>query len=73
MISDKIVKSSRRDAPRLKTSIVPSYSIAHQDFAVMLLEWMASLFEQCSGFRALFAEIAFSVRAFKRKVTTESS
>lgn len=61
MVSDKIYRSSRRDAPRLKTAIVPSYAIAHQDFAAKLLEWLVSMFEQCSGFRALFAEIAFSV------------
>jgi hypothetical protein len=46
----------------LKTNIVPSYVMAHQVFAVRLLEWLTGLFARCSGFRALFADVFFNVR-----------
>ena len=58
---DKISLRSRRDSPGLKTVILPSYVLAHQFFAIRLLGFIVGLFEKCSGFRALFAELAFSV------------
>ena len=45
----------------LKTRLMPSYIVAHQNFAVRLLKWLTTLFGRCSGFRALFAEVFFSV------------
>ncbi len=62
-IHDGIAKSRSRDHTRLKTRIIPSYVIAHQEFALHLLNWLPSLFDKWSGFRSLFAEIAFSSEA----------
>ncbi len=45
----------------LKTKILPSYVVAHQNFAVRLLDWVARLFTRCSGFRALFSQVVFCV------------
>jgi E3 ubiquitin-protein ligase UBR2 len=65
IIGDRIYQSSRRDGHRLKTAVLPSYVVAHQEFAIRLLQWLPTLFDRCSGFRALFAEIAFSVKIIK--------
>ena len=43
----------------LKSRVVPSYVVAHQDFVARLLTWLPSLFEISSGFRALFSEVCF--------------
>ena len=59
-IRDKMSGSTRRDDKPLNTVILPSYTVAHQHFAVDLLEWVTKLFTKCSGFRAIFAEVAFS-------------
>ena len=40
-------------------TVVPSYVVAHQAFVAKLLNWLPSLFEISSGFRALFAEIMY--------------
>ena len=57
------VQSRRRMAAELplKTVILPSYIVAHQNFSVRLLDWLLRLFTKCSGFRALFAEVFFCV------------
>ena len=40
-------------------TVVPSYVVAHQAFVEKLLNWLPSLFQISSGFRALFAEIMY--------------
>jgi E3 ubiquitin-protein ligase UBR2 len=45
----------------LKTKILPSYIVAHQNFAIRLLNWLTTIFSKCSGFRALFANVFFCV------------
>lgn len=61
-IRDKMSGSTPHEDKPLNTVILPSYTVAHQYFAIQLLEWLVKLFGKCSGFRALFAEVAFSVR-----------
>ena len=43
----------------LKSKVVPSYIVAHQNFVMRLLEWLPSLFRVSSGFRAIFAQVLF--------------
>ena len=57
-IRDKIEATSKRDGRPLKCEMVPTYIIAHQNFAVRLLEWMYGLLKRHSGFRELFVQIA---------------
>ena len=57
-IRDKIESTSRRDGRSLKCEIVPTYIIAHQNFAVRLLTWLYELLQKHSGFRTLFVNIA---------------
>eukprot|EP00095_Tigriopus_kingsejongensis_P008844 maker-scaffold15_size728074-snap-gene-2.18 protein:Tk08844 transcript:maker-scaffold15_size728074-snap-gene-2.18-mRNA-1 annotation:"ubiquitin-protein ligase e3 component n-recognin-" len=59
-LRDKLDRLSRRQSHAIGTSLLPSYVVAHQNFAVQLISWLPTLFQKCSGFRALFAEIALS-------------
>ena len=43
----------------LKSKVVPSYIVAHQNFVMRLLEWLPSLFRVSSGFRAIFSQVLF--------------
>ncbi len=54
----------------LNTRVVPSHVVAHQAFAIRLLGWLVKLFGRCSGFRALFAEVFFSVRRETEEYTS---
>ena len=54
----------------LKTKVVSSYVVAHQDFVSRLLNWIPSLFEISSGFRALFAKIMF--QELKKSIVIKS-
>ena len=59
-LSDQISALTRiSHATVLKSNVVPSYVVAHQAFVAKLLNWLPSLFEISSGFRALFAEIMY--------------
>lgn len=60
-LRDKIDRLSRRQSLPIGTSILPAYVVAHQNFAIRLIEWLPKLFHKCSGFRALFAEVALSM------------
>ena len=62
--SQKIESLTRiRHSTVLKTRVVSSAVVAHQQFATRLLAWLPSLFKVSSGFRALFAEVALSSQA----------
>ena len=60
---EKLEVASRRGGTvsSLKCDVVPSYVIAHQNFAVRLLKWVLDLFKKSSGFRTIFCEVVFSV------------
>jgi len=56
----------------LKTSVIMSYLVAHQEFAFRLLQWLSEQFERCSGFRALMAEVFFrEISLFRQLLTGE--
>ena len=59
-LSDQISALTRiRSRTVLKSRVVSSYVVAHQDFVSRLLTWLPTLFDISSGFRALFAQIMF--------------
>ena len=56
----------------LKSRVVPSYVVAHQDFVARLLNWLPSLFEISSGFQALFSEVCSLSFVIEIVTTTHS-
>ncbi len=48
-----------RDSKALKTAILPTYIIAHQNFALRLCKWLNDMLNRSSGFRRLFSEMSF--------------
>ena len=52
----------------LKSKVVSSYIVAHQEFVTRLLSWIPSLFQISSGFRALFAEVFFESKSRKENL-----
>ena len=67
-IRDKIETASKRDGRPLKVEMVPTYIIAHQNFAIRLLEWLYSLLKRHSGFRELFVQISQAKNGSKFKI-----
>ena len=65
-LSDQISALTRiSHATVFKSNVVPSYVVAHQAFVAKLLNWLPSLFEISSGFRALFAEVFLGAKSRK--------
>ena len=67
-IRDKIETASKRDGRPLKVEMVPAYIIAHQNFAIRLLDWLYGLLKRHSGFRELFVQIAQSKNGSEFKI-----
>ena len=44
----------------MNTEILATVRVAHQNFAIRLLNWLGELFNKYSGFRALFISVAQS-------------
>jgi len=57
-LKHKVEHDSRSDGKALKCEIVSTVTVAHQNFAIRLLSWLGDLFNKCSGFRALFIQVA---------------
>lgn len=57
----KIEASSKREWKGLTCDIIPTYILAHQNFAIRLLNWILELFKKSSGFRLIFCDVIFSV------------
>ncbi|XP_059082624.1 E3 ubiquitin-protein ligase UBR2-like isoform X2 [Tigriopus californicus] len=49
--------TSRRNSKPLKVVVMNSYVMAHQNFAMRLLDWLQGILEKCDSFIALFAII----------------
>ena len=67
-IRDKIEATSRRDGRSLKCEVMPTFIVAHQNFAVRLLSWLYEILKRHSGFRAIFANIALGKEGSNFKI-----
>ena len=41
----------------LKTTVLPTYLVAHQKFSIKLCSWLVELISKCSGFRSLCFDV----------------
>ncbi|XP_076176131.1 ubr1 ubiquitin ligase [Ptiloglossa arizonensis] len=54
--------TSRHNNQALKVLVVHAYVIAHQTFAMKLLNWLQQFISRCEGFRVLFSNVALNTK-----------
>lgn len=62
-LQDDVEKFTYRHSNRpLRVSVIHSHIVAHQTFAIRLLNWLQQFISHCEGFRVLFSNIALNTK-----------